>query len=192
MPEERKPVRRRSGAQSQSQRNQNNIKREPATRSGTIRDNLERYRSDSVSDAKARQSSSRDTGKTRKANQEAQKKQRRKKLIIRLAVTLLVVIICVLCFLFTFRVFYDTPLDENNTEKVEITIPDAEITDEEVAELLQKAGCISDTKLYKLRTYIYDANYVPGTYKVSPSFSTEKIINILSGYDYSDGLMEEN
>ena len=54
------------------------------------------------------------------------------------------------------------------------------------------AGVIADAGLYKLRTYIYDANYVPGTYSVSPSYSTEKIINILSGYDYSNGMMEEN
>ena len=46
--------------------------------------------------------------------------------------------------------------------------------------------------IYKYRTIIYDANYVPGTYKVSPSYTTEKIINILSGYDYSDGTMEED
>ena len=63
----------------------------------------------------------------------------------------------------------------------------------EVAKLLYDAGCISDVRLYKIRTKIYDAKYVPGTYKVSPSFSTEKIINILSGYDYStDGVMEES
>ena len=41
-------------------------------------------------------------------------------------------------------------------------------------------------------TLIYDAKYVPGTYKVSPSYTTEKIINILSGYDYSDGTMDED
>ena len=57
--------------------------------------------------------------------------------------------------------------------------------------MLLEAGVINDARLYKLRTYIYDANYIPGTYTVSPSFSTEKIINILSGYDYSDGTMEE-
>lgn len=126
----------------------------------------------------------------RKELPKAQKKKRRKKLIVRLAVTLIVIIICAVCFLFTFRVFYDTALDPENTTKVEVTITDPEITHEEVAEMLVEAGCIDDAKLYKLRTFIYDADYKPGTYKVSPSFTTEKIINILSGYDYSDGTME--
>lgn len=182
-------------------RNSNNsdksINREPASQTGTIRNNLERYRTDNVSDVKARQAGRTGSGKTRpssqarKANQEALKRKRRKKLIIRLAVTLFVILICVFCFLFTYRIFYDVPYNEEDTSKVEIEIPSAEITDEEVAQILYDAGCISDVGLYKLRTYIYDANYVPGTYKVSPSFTTEKIINILSGYDYSDGTMEE-
>ena len=105
-------------------RSQNNINREPATNSGTIRSNLERYRTDSVSAVKARQSSkssgSRPVSKARKASLEAQKKQRRKKLIIRLAVLLFVILICVACFIFTFRVFYDTPLNEEDEHKVEI------------------------------------------------------------------------
>ncbi len=173
-------------------RSQSNINREPAANSGTIRRNLERYRSDSVSTVKARQASPRPESQIRRANQKAQKKQRTKKLVIRLAVTLFVVLICVFCFLFTYRVFYDTALDETATDvKVEFTITDPEITDEEIAEQLVEAGCIKDAKLYKLRTYIYDANYIPGTYTLSPSFTTEKIINILSGYDYSDGTMEE-
>ena len=188
---------RKTDRKSTGMRSQNNINREPASGSGTIRNNLERYRSDSVSTVKARQSSSRSSRSSsqaqarRAASQKELKRKRTKKLIIRLAVTLFVVLICVLCFLITFRVFYDTPLNEEDTSKVEITITDPEITDEEVAEMLLDAGVINDTRLYKLRTYIYDANYVPGTYNVSPSFSTEKIINILSGYDYSDGTMEE-
>lgn len=172
-----------------------NINREPASGTGTIRNNLERYRGDSVSAVKARQSgrtsSSRSVSPAKKASLEAQKKEKRKKLIIRLSVLLFVILVCVLCFFFTFRIFYDVPLNEADTSKREIVISDSEITDEEVAKMLVDAGVIADAGLYKLRTYIYDANYVPGTYLVSPSFSTEKIINILSGYDYSNGMMEE-
>ena len=187
----------RSPRKSTGMRSQNNINREPVSNSGTIRNNLERYRTDSVSAVKARQSSKtaadKRAGNTlRRASQEAQKKQRRKKLIIRLAVLIFVILVCVACFLFTFRVFYDTPLNEEDSSKHEIVISSENVSDEEVAEMLVAAGCINDAKLYKLRTYIYDANYVPGTYMVSPSYSTEKIINILSGYDYSNGMMEEN
>ena len=182
---------RKTDRRSTGMRSRNNINREPAASSGTIRNNLERYRSDNVSAVKARQSSKRPESQVRRANQAAQKKQRTKKLIIRLAVTLFVVLICVACFLFTYRVFYDTPMNEEDTSKVEFTITDPEISDDEIAEQLVEAGVIKDARLYKLRTYIYDANYIPGTYKLSPSYSTEKIINILSGYDYSDGTMEE-
>lgn len=186
MATDRRPARRSSGM-----RSQNNINREPAASSGTIRNNLERYRSDSVSTVKARQSSRRPESQVRRANQQALKRQRRKKVIIRLAVALIVILICLACFLFTYRVFYDTPLNEDDTTKIEFTITDPEITDEEIAEQLVAIGVINDARLYKLRTFIYDANYIPGTYNLSPSYSTEKIINILSGYDYSDGTMEE-
>lgn len=158
---------------------------------GTIRDNLERNRSDSVSDIKARQSERRRTARMRREEEELLKRTKRKKLIIRLAVVVFVILICVAGFLFTYRVFYDEPLDEEDTKKVEITIPEGGISDEEVAKMLSDAGVIKDTGLYKLRTFIYDAAYVPGTYEVSPSYTTEKIINILSGYDYSNGLMVE-
>lgn len=188
---ERSPRRSSNGAQSQ-----NSINREPATGSGTIRSNLERYRPDSVSAVKARQtgrpSGNRQNSRVRKASLETMKRQKRKKLIIRLAVLVFVILICVACFMFTYKVFYDVPLNEKDTTKHEIVIPDENISDEEVAKLLVDAGCINDARLYKLRTFIYDANYVPGTYSVSPSYSTEKIINILSGYDYSNGMMEEN
>ncbi len=185
----------RNSQRSRSGRVQNQTGRKPYSGSGTIRNNMERSRSDSVSAAKARQAanetSTRPENRVRRENQKALKRKRIRKLIIRLAVTLFVVLICVFCFLFTYRVFNDTALDEENTTKVEIKITDPEITDEQVADMLFEAGCIDDVKLYKLRTYIYDAKYVPGTYKVSPSFTTEKIINILSGYDYSNGTMEE-
>lgn len=185
----------RNDRKSTGMRSQNNVNREPASNSGTIRNNLERYRPDSVSAVKARQSGKgtqeRPASQVRRANQKAVKKKRRKKLIIRLAVTLFVIIICVLCFMFTFRVFYDTPINEEDTSKVEFTIASENVTDEEVGQMLVDAGLIGDARLYKLRTYIYDAKYVPGTYALSPSYTTEKIINILSGYDYSDGTMEE-
>ena len=185
----------RNNQRSKRPRSQSQTRRDPYSGSGTIRNNMERSRTDSVSAAKARQaatsSGTRPASQVRRENQKAVKRRRIRKLIIRLAVTLFVVLICVFCFLFMYRLFNDTALDEENTTKIEFTITDAEITDEEVAEQLLELGCIDDVKLYKLRTYIYDAKYVPGTYKISPSFTTEKIINILSGYDYSDGTMEE-
>lgn len=189
---ERKPEQRRTGGTGRI-----DINRRPAGNSGTIRENLERYRPDSVSAVKASQAErnmnrNRQSARERREYEELLKRQRRKKLIIRLAVTLFVILICVGCFLFTYRVFYDEPLNEEDETKVEVTIADENVTDEEVGRMLVSAGVIKDANLYKLRTFIYDADYVPGTYEVSASYTTEKIINILSGYDYSNGLMDES
>lgn len=166
----------------------------PAQGTGTIRNNMERYQTDRVSQAKKRQAppSARAASGKESAAQIAQKHEKRKKWIIRLAILLVVLIICGLCFLFTFRVFYDVPLNAEDTNQVEITLSSNDVTDDEVAKLLIDAGCIDDARLYKIRAKIYEAKYVAGTYKVSPSFSTEKLVNILSGYDYTtEGVMEE-
>lgn len=170
------------------------INNEPVNSSGTIRENSEKYRSDDVAEIKKRQANTAQRNKEvanrrKKAIAEA-RKGKRVKLVVRLAIAVFVVALCVIAFMVTFKLFYDTPLDPASKEKVEVTIADG-VTDEEVADILYEAGCIEDKKVYKFRTYIYDANYIPGTYKVSPSYTTEKLINILSGYDYSDGTMEE-
>ena len=113
-------------------------------------------------------------------------------MIVRIAIAVLVIALCVVAFLITYKLFYDVAVDENDKTKIEFTIPEEGISDEEVGQFLYENGCISDARLYKYRAIIYDAKYVPGTYKVSPSYTTEKIVNILSGYDYSDGTMEED
>ena len=155
---------------------------------------MDRYQTDRVSQAKSRPipPATKAALDREIAAQKEVKREKRKKLIVRLSILLIVIIICGLCFLFAFKVFYDVPVNAEDTKQVEITIASEGVSDDEVAKMLQDAGCIDDPRLYKIRTKIYDAKYVPGTYKVSPSFSTEKIINILSGYDYStDGVMEE-
>ncbi|MCF0142683.1 MAG: hypothetical protein HUJ75_04835, partial [Parasporobacterium sp.] len=81
--------------------------------------------------------------------------------------------------------FYDVALQPDNTSKVEIVVNGDE-TDTQMGQTLKDLGCIDDLDMYKWRCKIYSAEYKAGTYKVSPSFTTEKIINILSGYDYSD------
>lgn len=165
---------------------------------GTIRENLEKYRSDNVTAVKERQSSAsrkksnKEVEKRRKAAVKAARKGKKVRVVVRVCIAVLVVVLCVAAFLLTYKLFYDVAVDEDNKTKIEITIPEEGITDEEVAEFLYENGCITDTRLYKYRTLIYDAKYVPGTYKVSPSYTTEKIINILSGYDYSDGMMDED
>lgn len=171
-----------------------NLNNEPVNATGTIRENSEKYRSDDVAEIKNRQATAAQRNKEvanrrKKAIAEA-RKGKRVKVVVRLAIAVFVIALCVVAFLLTFKLFYDTPLDPESKVKTEVTIKDG-VTDEDVADILYEAGCINDKKLYKFRTYIYDAKYVPGTYKVSPAYTTEKLINILSGYDYSNGTMEE-
>lgn len=91
---------------------------------------------------------------------------------------------------FAFNVFNDIPVDSTSLSKVSITI-DGKESNQEVGEMLFNAGLIDDVTTYKIRCIVYDAEYKPGTYRLSKSYTTEKIINILSGYKYSDTTIEE-
>lgn len=129
--------------------------------------------------------------KARMERLKEKKKNKIKTAVIRSTVILCVIAICLAGFLITYNIFNDRAVDPENTNRVAVTVTE-NMTDDEVGAMLLEAGCIKDVKLYKVRCLIYDADYVPGKYKVSPSFTTEKIINILSGYDYSDGTIDEN
>lgn len=159
---------------------------------GTIKNNLERYRSDDVNDVKAKQGRNADVNRDKKRElSPKEKKGRKKKVAVRICITVLILLLCAAGFTFMYWVFHDVPVNEEDQKKIEVTISEG-ASDEEVGAMLHEAGCIKSESQYKLRTYIYDANYVPGVYTISPSYTTEKIINILSGYDYTqDGLMDE-
>ncbi len=126
----------------------------------------------------------------RMAKMRAMKKMKTRKFLIRTAIAAGVVILCLVGFFVTFGIFNDTPYVKENTARYEIIITENS-TKDEVAKTLRELGVIGDAGMFKTRCLVYDADFVPGTYKVSPSFTTEKIVNILSGYDYSDGTMEE-
>ncbi len=128
--------------------------------------------------------------KRRMAKMKAMKKMKTKKFLIRTAITAGVVVLCLIGFFVTFGIFNDTAYDKTNNTRMEIVITEG-ITRDTVAKQLKEMGCIADAGMFKTRCIVYDADFVPGTYKVSPSFTTEKIVNILSGYDYSDGTMDE-
>lgn len=114
------------------------------------------------------------------------KKSSPAKLIINLVVLALIIGICVFGYQAAKMVFDDTPMNPNDTSKIEFTV-DSSTTDDVVAQFLVKNNMVENEFIYKLRAKIFDADYVEGTYELSPSFSTEKIINTLSGFDYSSG-----
>ncbi len=89
-----------------------------------------------------------------------------------------------------YDIFNDIPVDAEDITKTDFTTTGKE-TDEEMGEKLLKAGFIDDIDLFVKRCKIYDSEYYEGTFKLSRSFNTEKILNILAGYNYSSGTMEE-
>lgn len=129
--------------------------------------------------------------KRRMAKMKAMKKKKTKKILIRTAIAAGVVVLCLVGFFITFGIFNDVPFDKENTSRMEFVLTE-DMTKDQVANKLKEMGCIADAGMFKTRCIVYDAEFIPGTYKVSPSFTTEKIVNILSGYDYSDGTMDEN
>lgn len=94
-----------------------------------------------------------------------------------------VIAICVLGFMAARQIAYDVPVNSADYSKYNYTIT-AESNNDSVANDLLELGLIDNALIYKIRCILYSANYKEGTYVLSPCYSTEKIINILSGYEY--------
>lgn len=108
---------------------------------------------------------------------------------IKAAIWLLIwIIVFLVAFIFykiTYNVFYDVAVDPDSTTTIEYTV-EAGATDESIYEDLSELGVMNCSEfIYKLRAKVFDAEYIEGTYTISKSYNTEKIINILAGYNYS-------
>lgn len=112
------------------------------------------------------------------------------KFCIFLLIWIAVAFACYQLYKFGYKVLNDQPMDPADMSKVQITVSGDE-TNEEMGETLLGYGLIDDIGIFKWRCRLYDAEYEPGTYKLSKSYNTEKILNILAGYVYSDGTMDE-
>lgn len=110
--------------------------------------------------------------------------------IICLLIWIIVIVLCCFAFKLGYDVFYDLPMDSADLTKIEVTIDGYE-TDDEVGKMLLENDLIDNLFIFKIRCLIYDSDYVAGTYSISRSYNTEKILNILAGYSYSDGTLEE-
>ena len=112
------------------------------------------------------------------------------KFIVCLLIWIIVIVLCCGAFKLGYDIFYDTPMDSSDLTKIEITIDGYE-TDTEIGEFLLENDLIDNMFIFKIRCLVYDSDYVAGTYSISRSYNTEKILNILAGYDYSDGTLDE-
>ena len=133
--------------------------------------------------------------KHRKAASAGTKKNGKKKLtpvqkavhvVIWLAFWAVVFMLAFMVYRVGYDVFYDVAVDPSSTSTIEYTV-EAGATDESVYDDLIRLGVIDcEEYIYKLRALVFDAEYIEGTYTISAGYNTEKIINILAGYNYSD------
>lgn len=112
------------------------------------------------------------------------------KFCIFLLIWIAVAFACYQGYKFGYKVLNDQPMDSADASKIQITVTGNE-TDEEMGEILLQNKLIDDVGIYKWRCLLYKSEYIPGTFKLSRSYNTEKILNILAGYNYSEGTMEE-
>ena len=97
----------------------------------------------------------------------------------------LVIALCIFGAIAAKEICHDVPLNSSDYSKVRYTVEEG-LTDEQLAEDLVSLGIIDNPLIFRLRCLFYSAKYVEGTYEISPCYSTEKIINILSGYTYGN------
>ena len=95
----------------------------------------------------------------------------------------LVIALCVFGFIAAREICHDVPINPSDYSKMKYTVTEG-LTDEQLAQDLAGMGIIDNQLIFRIRCRFYDADYVEGTYELSPCYSTEKIINILSGYTY--------
>ena len=95
----------------------------------------------------------------------------------------LVIALCVLGFIAAREVCYDVPINAADYSRYSYTVEKG-LTDAQLASDLKAMGLIDNPLIFRLRAILYSAKYVEGTYELSPCYSTEKMINILSGYEY--------
>ena len=85
---------------------------------------------------------------------------------------------------FAYEVFANTSKDAGDTKIVSVEVlPDP--TTMEVCESLEEAGVIDNKYafMFKLRLGEHTSRIKAGTYKLSPSYTSKQIINILTGVD---------
>lgn len=120
------------------------------------------------------------------AKESVSPRQRTVKRVVILGIWLVTLLVCAMLFLVCYNVFYDVPVNPDSTATYEYVVEEG-MSDDQVYADLTELGVIDCSKfIYKLRALVFSAEYVAGTYTLSDGYNTEKIINILAGYNYGD------
>ena len=130
-------------------------------------------------------------GKKKKQKEVLTPKQKLVRTIIGIVVFLIVAGICAIGFFTTYNIFHDMPYNAESQDFYEITVTENMTQDQIYTILVDNDLIANDSFLFKIRCKLFELKPVAGKYKISPAYNTEKIINIISGYDYSDGSMKE-
>lgn len=103
-------------------------------------------------------------------------------IIIRIAVLVAFIIIMVFCckkaYELGYGLFQNDAVEEGVGTVVFVNIPE-KATEDDVAEILEYNGLISDKEMFSLRCMLYDAEFHPGTYTLNTNMTTEEILDVL-------------
>jgi cell division protein YceG involved in septum cleavage len=103
-------------------------------------------------------------------------------LLINVCILFVLVKVFSMSFSFAFDVFASTCKDASDTSVVTVTVlPDSSIKD--VCETLDDAGVVKNpyALMVKIRIGKYASKLKPGTYELSPSYTNDEIITVITG-----------
>jgi len=77
------------------------------------------------------------------------------------------------------KIFTDKGYKEAPGKNISVTVSDS-MSAMEVGELLEEKGIIEDKYIFCIQSFLYEADFKSGKYKLNTSLSPEDIINVLS------------
>lgn len=113
-------------------------------------------------------------------NKSSNRMKRNRKLLLRAVILTGVIILIAAAVFFLYIENGSKPFEANSTQQLSVAIPPGAGTGD-IAYLLEGAGIIDDTEVFKLKSKIkgYDGRFKAGEYALSPAMPMEEIMNIL-------------
>ena len=98
-------------------------------------------------------------------------------------IILAVIILCVVAFIFGYKIFNDTQSLSGDGDDVKVTITE-EMSKSDVASLLKENGLIDSPMIFKIQISLFTSdNYgiIPGEYVLNTSMTHKQMIEAMSG-----------
>ena len=89
--------------------------------------------------------------------------------------------VAVVAYDFGYRVFTETPIDEDAGKRVRVTI-EADMSGKEIGEILEKNGLIRDANLFvlQMKLSIYDGKLQPGKYVLDTTMTAKEMMAVMA------------